>query len=104
MGSSPADTWLPSLSRPQRCPGRGPARLTCEVVALGPTAVFLDKDGGGQEESPAHHGDEAAEQQRQLQRAELPEEGVAPPQGVRHLQKHSAGLQRHRGGRGGGSG
>lgn len=44
--------------------------------------VVLDEEGGGQEESPAHHGDEAAEQQGELQRAELPKEGVAPPEGV----------------------
>lgn len=52
-------------------------------------AVLLDEEGGGQEESPAHHGDEAAEQQGELQRAELPEERVAPPEGVGDLQEHS---------------
>lgn len=45
-------------------------------------AVSLDEEGSGEEERSPHHGDEGAEQQRDLQRAKLPQERVGLPQGV----------------------
>lgn len=64
-----------------------PASLTRGDVVLGALSISFDEHGGGEEESSAHHGHKGAEQQRELQRAELPQEGVGGPQGVGHLQK-----------------
>lgn len=55
-------------------------------------AVFFDVHGGGEEESSAHHGDEGAEQHRELQRAKLPEERVRLPQRVRNLKRTESSL------------
>lgn len=54
--------------------------------------VPLDEEGGGEEETSARHGHEGAEQQRELQRAKLPEERVPLPQRVRDL-VHTGGGQ-----------
>lgn len=59
--------------------------MTWGDVVLGPVAVSFDEHGGGEEETSTDDGDEGAEQQRELQRAKLPEERVRLPQRVRNL-------------------
>lgn len=66
-------------------PDLRPRLLTCRDVVLGAMAVFFDVHGGGEEERSTRHGDKGAEQHGELQGAELPEEGVPPPQRVGHL-------------------
>lgn len=67
-------------------------RLTCRAV-LGAAAILLDVNGGGEEEGPAHHTHKGTEHQRELQGAELPEERVRPPQGVRDLEEKTAAAE-----------